>query len=136
MTVTEIIDPIESICIIPNPTDDFDELWVVVNRANGRFIERMVRRLKESSCGGTNVLLDEQIFLDSAVSYDEGQVVTQITATTALDYTVTSPAHGYSNGDTVRLRNVSGASALLLEGTNWTIGNVTTNTFDLITQVG
>lgn len=128
-------DVVESIASIPNVSDNFSEVWWVVNRPNGRMIERMVRRLKETSCGGTNVLLDEQVFMDSAVSFDDGLLVTQITATTDLDYTITSPAHGYSNGDTVRLRNVSGANAQQLNNTNWIIGNVTTDTFDLITQV-
>ena len=41
-------DPIESIATIPNQADNFDEVWVVVNRSNGRFVERFVRRLKET----------------------------------------------------------------------------------------
>ena len=126
-------DPIESLAVIPNSSDDFDEVWMVVDRGNGRMVERMVRRLKETDCGETNVLLDEQAFLDSVVSYDDGQVVTQITATTDLLYTITIEDHGYSNGDTVVLRNVAGAPGL--SNTKWVIGSVTTDTFDLITQV-
>ena len=126
-------DPIESLAVLPSVEDNFDEVWMVVDRANGRMIERMVRRLKETDCGGTNVLLDEQAFLDSVVSYDDGQVVTQITATDALLYTITSADHGYSNGDTVVLRNVDGVPGL--SNTKWVIGSVTDDTFQLTTQV-
>jgi hypothetical protein len=128
-------DLFESICVVPNSIDNFDEIWVVVNRANGRFIERFVRRLKESSCGGINVLLDEQVFMDSTVSFDEGQVVQAITATNGALYTITLPNHGYSNGNTVRLRNVSGANAQQLNNTSWKITSVTTDTFILSTRV-
>lgn len=130
------LDAIESIANIPNATDNFDQLYVVVNRENGRFIERMVRRLKESSCGASRILLDEQIFLDSAISFDEGQEIENIIATSGSVYTINLANHGYSNGDSVRLRNVSGSNAQHLNNTVWTIGNVTTNSFDLITQVG
>ena len=126
-------DPIESLAVLPSAADNFDEVWMVVDRANGRMVERMVRRLKETDCGGVNVLLDEQVFMDSTVSYDEGQVVTAITVTNGVLYTITSAAHGYSNGDTVVLRNVSGAPQL--SNTKWIIGSVTTNTFQLNSQV-
>jgi hypothetical protein len=130
-----IRDKFKSLAVIPNPTDDFSEIYATVERQNGRTIERMVRRLKETDCGGVNVLLDEQVFMDSAVSFGEGKLITQIVATTDLQYTITSPSHGYSNGQSIVLRNVSGANALYLNGTKWTIGNVTTDTFDLITEI-
>jgi len=126
-------DPIESLAVIPNSIDDFDEVWMVVDRGNGRMIERMVRRLKESDCGGTRVLMDEQVFMDSAVSFEDGQVISSIVAATGDVYIITSVAHGYSNGDTVSLRNVAGA--VYLSNTKWVIGNVTTDTFELQTRV-
>jgi hypothetical protein len=127
------LDPIESIAVLPNATDNFDEVWMVVNRANGRFVERMVRRLKESDCGTTKVILDEQVFMDSTVSFDEGKVISAITAQNGAVYTITSDAHGYSNGDTVVLRNVAGEVGL--SNRKWIIGSVTTNTFMLVREV-
>lgn len=126
-------DPIESLAVIPSSADNFDELWMVVNRLNGRFVERMVRRLKETDCGSTRTILDDQIFMDSAVSYQDGKVATAITSTNGVIYTVTLPSHGYSNGDTVHLTNVFGFETL--SNTSWIIGGVTTNTFVLVTRV-
>ena len=126
-------DRIKSLAVLPNSSDNFNEVWIVVQRANGRMVERFTRRLKETSCGDTNVLLDELVFMDSAVTYDEGQVVTQVTISTGNIYTITSAGHGYSNGDTVVLRNVAGYPAL--SNTKWTITGVTTDTFELQTQV-
>lgn len=126
-------DLFERMAVIPNQIDDFNEVWCVVNRANGRMVERFVRRLKESDCGGTRILLDEQVFMDSTVSFEDGQAVTQISVTNGVLYTITSPAHGYSDSDTVVLRNVAGATQL--SNTKWVIGNVTTDTFDLLIQV-
>jgi hypothetical protein len=40
---------IESIAVIPS-TEGFDELWIVVERENGRFIERMALRNTYSTC--------------------------------------------------------------------------------------
>ena len=135
MTI-ETIDPIESIALIPNSSQNFDEIWVVVNRANGRFIERMTQRLYAVDCGDElNVLLDDQVFMDSTLSYDEGDIIQSITATEGVEYTVTVLNHGYSNGQIVRLRNLSGSGALTLNNTSWVIGSVTTDTFKLVTQV-
>jgi hypothetical protein len=127
------IDPIESIALIPNPTDNFDEVWMIVNRLNGRFVERMTRRLRQSDCGGQTIILDEQVFMDSAVSYEDSVLITAVSIGIGPVYRITSPSHGFSNGDTVSLRNVSGA--LYLSGTKWVIGSVTPNTFTLVTQV-
>lgn len=46
---------IESICVIPSETSD--ELWLVVNRDNGKFIEKMDGRRQHD--------IDEHIFMDS-----------------------------------------------------------------------
>ena len=132
MTV-ETIDPIESIAMIPNSTDNFDELYLVVNRANGRFVERLTLRLKQTGCGEESILLDEQVFLDSAVSYDDGQLISAVSIGSGPVYIINVANHGYSNGDTVVLRNVEGA--LELSNTKWIIGSVTTNTFTLVTEV-
>jgi len=69
--INEIIDEIESLAIIPNVDEHFNELWVVVNRENGRFIERLSKRLYSTTVDDEEVfLLEDQIFLDSCVSYD------------------------------------------------------------------
>ena len=125
-------DPIESLAVIPNASDNFDEVWVVVSRANGRMIERFVRRLKESDCGETRVLLSQQVFMDSTVSYEDGNTVSSITASGDNIYTIFVPSHGYSNGDTVVLSNIVDYDSL--NNTKWIIGNVTENSFQLLSR--
>lgn len=59
------MDNIESLAVIPNTSEVFDETWMIVNRDGGRFIERMVKRL-----GSKETLeLADQIFVDSALTY-------------------------------------------------------------------
>lgn len=97
-------DPIESISVIPNSTDSFDEVWAVINRANGRFVERMTKRLTESTCGGNkSVVLADQIFLDSALSYDDSIDVSAIDSIGASTLVSTESAHGFSSGDIIVL---------------------------------
>lgn len=126
-------DPFESLALVPNHTDNFDEVWCVVNRANGRMVERFVKTLKEASCGQIRVILDDLVYMDSTVSYDNSQGIQAVSIDSSNVYTINIPSHGYSNGDTVTLRNVFGVANL--NGTTWVIGNVTADTFELITQV-
>ena len=61
------MDIIESISNIPNNTDNFDELWMVVSRTNGRNIEIMTPKVitVTDSNGDEVVLREDQIRLDS-----------------------------------------------------------------------
>ena len=125
-------DVVESICVIPS--DGFDEMWMSVNRANGRMIERMVLRDEYVDCGDIHTLTsNHQVFLDSCVNYSEQQKITSILVSGGTEYTITLPNHGYSNGDIVSLTHVLGAPQL--NHTKWIIGVVTTNTFKLISEV-
>jgi len=100
----EVLDEIESIALIPNPTDSFDEVWMVVNRSNGRFIERMSSRINSVSCEGTNkVLVEDQIFMDSVLSYDTTFDISHATPTNIFEV-FTDDAHGFSSGETVVLK--------------------------------
>lgn len=62
---------VESICCIP--ADGYDELWMIVNRENGRFVEYMAPRMFAGVDG--EVDLAEQNFLDSSVKFTEGQSI-------------------------------------------------------------
>jgi hypothetical protein len=66
---------VESIAVIPNSTDGYDELWMIVNRDNGRFVERMPKRLLTFD-------VEDQIHLDCAISYDS----TPATVISGLDH--------------------------------------------------
>lgn len=50
----------ESCCVIPAST--YDELWVVTNRANGRFIERLAQRLPTTNTA-------DQFHVDCGIDY-------------------------------------------------------------------
>ena len=61
-------DNIESICVIPS--DNFDEMWMVVDRANGRMIERFELRDKYTNVAGVETLLPETlVFTDSSITF-------------------------------------------------------------------
>lgn len=71
------MDVIESIATIPNSTDNQDEVWMVVNRANGRYIERMVPKIISSVDGNndTVAILEDQIRVDSCVTYNSAATI-------------------------------------------------------------
>lgn len=127
-------DEFESMAVIPAPDVNYDEVWLAVKRSNGVFIERFGSRFASLDCSGNEeVRAEEQIFMDSAVTYKEGNTVTNVNVGTDEVITITtSEAHGYSNGDVVRLREIAGYPTL--NNTLWTITNVTETTFQLDTQ--
>ena len=57
--------------------------------------------------------------------------ITEVNLSTPI--IVTAPAHGLSNGNQVRLDNIVGTHQL--NGTKWIVGNKTTDTFELTTEV-
>lgn len=126
---------IESICVIPDPDANFDELWMIVNRTNGRFVERMSLRMRGYTCidGSAGAALQDQIFLDSAVSFGEDfiQIVDISNANPVV--VTTDGAHGFSNGDIIRIEGVVGMEAL--NGNNFTVSNSTATTFTIYTVV-
>jgi hypothetical protein len=123
---------IESIATIPG--EGYDELWMSVKRGDHRFIEVMTKRIAESDCivGGKRYLSENAHFVDCGVFYGNDPVyITAITLSSPT--TVVAQAHGFSNNQTIRLDSIT--SWETLNGTTWTIGNATINTFDLLTQV-
>lgn len=51
---------IESLCVIPYENNN--QMWMIVNRTNGRFVEFMERRLESLD-------IEDQVFLDSCISF-------------------------------------------------------------------
>lgn len=64
---------VESCCVIP--ADGYDELWITVNRENGRFVERMQERIQSDD-------VMDNVFLDSFVEYNS----TPTKSLTGLDH--------------------------------------------------
>lgn len=110
---------IESITTIPG--DGFDELWLVVNRTNGRFIERMTQRqVTANSCAGTrDIKVENQLFLDAAVTFKD-----EITVSAVIlledNVLIIANNHGLNNGDQVKIDDVV-----------YAVKNATTNTFKI-----
>lgn len=125
-------DPIESICVIPS--DGFDEIWMVVNRANGRFVERMVQRIERYNCedGQRSYLPEFALIADSGLVFGE-DVISISSITLSAPITITANAHGFSSNDIVRIDNLPEYEAI--EGDSYTISVTSVNTFELTTKV-
>lgn len=130
-------DTIDSIAVIPNSTDNFDELWMVVTRENGVFIERMALSKMPHVCGiGQEILIQDQIRMDSAVSNDSPIDIVTITLTNAVNpysppIEVFASSHGLNDGDSVKLYGLD--DFITLNYSSYQIGNTTVDTFDLLT---
>ena len=117
---------VESLCVIPG--DGYDEVWMVVNRTNGRFIEVMEKRIDE------DVRL--AYFIDNGVTISSDKVITN--ATNASPVVVTVVGHGYSDDDMVDINNIVGMTKLNGDGSSagingfqYLIKKLTNDTFEL-----
>lgn len=142
---------VESIAIIPNPEETADQVWMVVKRTiNGstvRYVEYMEDEFRpglrpNSTTFERIVTLNDAFFLDCGASLDSPVTITGISA--ASPGVVTAAAHGFSNGDRVRIRKVKGCRYVnpsaddLADGftsvvneKTFLVANSTTNTFEL-----
>lgn len=122
-------------------TTGYDEAWFVVKRSTlsgSTFcsVEYMVKPYDES------FVQEDAFFGDCGATYDTSLAILGITnASSAI---VTSPSHGLSNGDQIRVSGVVGlnSSAVdgngnttvtnLVNGTTFVVGSSLTNTFALL----
>jgi hypothetical protein len=121
---------VESVAVIPAADGTRDELWVSVKRhINGgvvRYVEYMNKIFQGSDAH------EDAFFVDSGLTYDNPLTITNITQ--ANPAVVTSTSHGLSNGDKVKLSEVSGMTEV--NGLSYLVANVTANTFELTTMAG
>lgn len=100
-----------------------DQVWVVCQRLIGGTFKRFVEVF-------TDELFNdywEPVRVDSSLSLDSPKSISAISNTNPI--VVTSNAHGFSNGDFVKLDGIIGME--FLNDQVYQIFNVTTNTFDL-----
>jgi len=102
------------------PTNGYNEVWLLTQRGNNRFIEKMVQRMPTTDAR-------DQFFVDCGVSLDNPKTITGATA--ANPVVITSTAHGFNNGDVVDIRNVSGMTQL--NDLRYIVANKTANTFEI-----
>jgi hypothetical protein len=121
---------VETVASIPNPANTADELYVIVNRYIDGAVQRYIEYLTPFWEVGDELV--DAFFVDSGLTLDEPVTVTGVTQ--ANPGVVTATAHGFSNGDVVRFRDVGGMTEL--NGSNYVVANQTTNTFELTTRSG
>lgn len=112
----------ESIAIIPGLTGD-DQVWVIVKRT----INSVTRRFVEFFMPQTFVDKDDSFFVDSGLSLDSPVTITAATA--ADPVVITATAHGFSNGDQVKIVDVLGMTEL--NDKFYLVANKAANTFEL-----
>jgi len=118
----------ESVAIIPESSGEKMLYAVIKRRINGvdrRFIERLHTRMFTE--------VRDAFHVDSGLSYNDPKTITG--ATQANPVVVTSASHGFSNGDVIRITDVSGigidTGMTELNGNRYTVASATTNTFEL-----
>ena len=124
---------VESVAVIPGDngagqtqdSTDRDEVWVIVKRtinsATKRYVEFFERDFADDHSQEDAYYSDSLITLDTPITISG--------ATKANPVVITATSHGYSNGDIVRITDVSGMTQL--NGNSYKVANKTTNTFEL-----
>lgn len=133
-----------SMAVIPSTDISFDQVWLVVKRwINGAqvvMIEYMTKIFDD-------LALQEDAFqLDCGGTYDAPITITGVSI--ANPCVVSATAHGFSNGQRIRISGVSGlglttydangnpTTTNLVNNTTFMTANVTTNTFSLTDYLG
>ena len=113
----------ESVAVIPGDGGD-DEVWFVVKRTINGLTKRYVEYLKPFDFGDEQ---EDAFFVDCGLSLDTPKTITAITK--ANPGVVTAESHGFSNGNIVIIRGVTGMTEVNKQ--KYKIANKTTHTFEL-----
>ena len=117
---------IESVCTVREGSEDI--LYAVINRTfegvTQRFIEKISPHYFET--------VEDAFFVDSGLSYDVPVTITQIDSSSPVK--VYATAHGFVNGDEVRITHVEGLTDLNMG--YYIVFNADTNDFELIHGYG
>lgn len=104
--------------------DNRDAVYVIVKRnINGsdvRYVERLEKRELTNA--------EDAFCVDSGLSYN-GDTSVISGATQANPVVITATAHPHSNGDIVRINDITGMTEL--NGNEYTVANITANTYEL-----
>ena len=115
------------ICSVPNSSGG-DDLYVVVKRTKGTedkyYLEQFVDRMPDDD-------IEQAFFVDSGLTYWDPKTITNITQAQPPVVT-TSGSHGYSDGDLVDIRDVSGMTDV--NGKRYKVDVLTSTTFELLEQ--
>ncbi len=115
---------IESAAVIPGSVED--EIWVSVKRTVNGTTKRFIEYFKAREFGSDQ---KDCYFVDSGITLDLGTEKMVSGASQTFPVVVTATAHGFSNGNTVKLRNLGGSVEL---NTNvYTVQAAAADTFEL-----
>ena len=112
----------ESVAIIPGLTGD-DQVWLIVKRT----INSTTRRFVEFIMPQTFVDKDDYFGIDSGLSLDSAKTITGATA--AKPVVISSTAHGFSDGDQIKIVDVVGMTDL--NDKFYLVANKNANDFEL-----
>lgn len=119
---------VESVAVIPNPDGTADEVYIVVQRwingASVRYIEYLKPFWEETNDQ------EDAFFVDSGLSLDVPLAISGITQ--ADPAVVTAAAHGFSDGDEVRITAVVGMTEV--NRIAYRAAETQTNTFELFSN--
>lgn len=115
---------VESVAVIRGVAED--EVWIIVKREINGVTKRYIEYFKPRDWGDDQA---DCFFVDSGLSFDGGDAVTITGITRADPGVVTAVAHGFSDGDHVRIRGVAGM--LDINNKVFTVDSPATDTFSL-----
>lgn len=107
------------------------EVWVAVKRTVNGETRRSIECL-EKLFNAREDLQEEAFYVDAGLTLDDPVAITDVTR--ADPGAVTAPAHGFAEGDLVRIVRVQGMSEL--NGNTYKVANATTDTFELNDEDG
>lgn len=119
----------ESISIIPG--EDEDEIAVVVKRDIDGSTVRYIEIFAPYDFGSDQA---DAFFVDSGLSFDGGDAVEVTNATQATEIVITAVAHGFLDGQQVKIVNVEGMTEL--NGKVYTVSDKTADTFKIKDSTG
>lgn len=119
---------IESVAVIDE--SGRDAVYVIVKRHINGVYKRYVERLEARE----QLTVEDCFYVDSGKSYSSSVIANITGATQADPVVITSVAHPFSIGDVVRIADVVGMTEI--NGTDFSVANVTANTFELVGEDG
>jgi len=102
-----------------------DEVWVIVKRTINGATKRYIEFFERDFDVGDSQ--EDAYYSDSLITLDNPTTISGATKANPVVLTIT--AHGYANGDVIRVTDVKGMTEL--NGNSYTVANKTTNTVEL-----
>lgn len=115
---------VESVAVIRGVTED--EVWIIVKRTIDGNTKRYIEYFKPRDWGDDQA---DCFFVDSGLSFDGGDAVAITGITQADPGVVTAAAHGFSDGDQVKIVGVAGM--VEINQKVFTVASAATDTFEL-----